>query len=303
MKVTVFGGSGFIGKNLVESLLKDMEVQEVSLRDSFWKNIIDAKSEVFINLIGKAHDHKGSATQKDYYFANVELAQELFEIFKKSEAKLFIHISSLAALEEFESIKPLEEKDICNPTSFYGKSKRESEEWLLKQEIENDKKIIIIRLPMVHGPGDKGNLRLLYNMISKGIPYILASFNNERSFISIDNFNFYIKKIIEKNENLDNGIYHISDNETVATKDIIEVIRKIENIKTPNLSLPRFIIKGIARIGDFVPIPINTKKFKKLTNNLLVSNQRIKAALEIKSLPLTAEEGLEKTLRSFKKNK
>lgn len=303
MKITVFGSSGFIGKNLVESLLQDMEVQEVSLRDTSWKNIIDEKSEVFINLIGKAHDHKGTATEKDFYFANVELVQELFEIFKKSKAKLFIQISSLAALEEFESIKPLEEKDICNPISFYGKSKRDAEEWLLKQEVENDKKIIIIRPPMVHGSGDKGNLRLLYNMISKGIPYPLASFNNERSFISIDNFNFYIKRIIEKNENLDNGIYHISDNETVATKDIIEVIRKIENIKTPNLSLPKFFIKGIARIGDFVQIPINTKKLKKLTNNLLVSNQRIKAALEIKSLPLTAEEGLEKTLRSFKKNK
>ena len=46
------------------------------------------------------------------------------EAFKKSQAKLFIHISSLAALEEFESIKPIEENDICNPTSFYGKSKR-----------------------------------------------------------------------------------------------------------------------------------------------------------------------------------
>lgn len=300
MKIAIFGSSGFIGKNLVESLQQNDDVQEISLRNHAWKNDIDAKTEVFINLVGKAHDHKGTATEKDYYFANVELAQQLFEIFKKSEAKLFIHISSLAALEEFESTKPLEETAECNPISLYGKSKREAEKWLLKEELPEDKKLIIIRPPMVHGPGDKGNLGLLYKIISKKIPYPLASFNNERSFISIDNFNFYIKKIIEKNENLENGIYHISDNETVATNEIIEVIKKVENIKISNLSIPKSMIKGLARIGDFVPIPLNSKKLKKLTNNLLVSNQKIKTALEIEKLPLTATEGLEKTIKSFK---
>lgn len=300
-KITIFGSSGFIGKNLVKSLQENNEVQEISLRNTSWKNDVVANTEVFINLVGKAHDHKGTATEKEYYFANVELAQQLFEIFKKSEAKLFIHISSLAALEEFESIKPLEETDECNPISLYGKSKREAEEWLLNEELANNKKLIIIRPPMVHGPGDKGNLGLLYKVISKGIPYPLASFNNARSFISIDNFNFYIKKIIEKNENLDNGIYHISDNETVATNEIIEVIKKVENIKILNINLPKSMIKALARVGDFIPIPLNTKKLKKLTNNLIISNQKIRNLLEIKKLPLTAEQGLEKTIKSFKK--
>lgn len=299
MKIAIFGSSGFIGKNLVKSLAQNNEVQEVSLRNSSWKDDIDTKIEVFINLVGKAHDHKGTATEKEYYFANVELTQQIFEFFKNSEAKLFIHISSLAAIEEFESIKPLEETDECNPISIYGKSKREAEKWLLEQDLVCDKKIVIIRPPMVHGPGDKGNLGLLHKIISKGIPYPLSSFNNERSFISIDNFNFYIREIIDKNENFENGIYHISDNETVATNDIIEVIKKVEKIKIPNLNIPKFLIKGIARIGDFVPIPLNSKKLKKLTNNLLVSNQKIKTVLGLEKLPLTATEGLEKTIKSF----
>ena len=50
------------------------------------------------------------------------------------------------------------------------------------------------------------------------------------------------------------------------------------------------MIKGLARIGDFVPIPLNTKKLKKLTNNLLVSNQKIKTLLEIDKLPFTAQQ-------------
>ena len=301
MKIAIFGSSGFIGKNLVKYLQQNNEVQEISLRNPSWKNEVFTNTKVFINLVGKAHDHKGTATEKDYYFANVELAQQLFEIFKKSEAKLFIHISSLAALEEFESTKPLEETAESNPISLYGKSKREAEEWLLNEELTKDKKVIIIRPPMVYGPGDKGNLELLYKIISKGIPYPLASFNNERSFISIDNFNFYIQQIIQKNNQLENGIYHISDDESVATNEIIDIIQKVENIKVININIPKSMIKGLARIGDFVPIPLNTKKLKKMTNNLLVSNQKIKTALGIEKLPITAEHGLEKTIKSFKK--
>jgi len=301
MKIAVFGSSGFIGKNLVESLQQNFDVHEISLRNSEWEKKLSEETQIFINLVGKAHDHKGTATEEDYYFANVDLAQSLFEAFKKTDAELFIHISSLAALEEFESVKPLMETDHCNPVSLYGKSKRKAEEWLLQQDLLDGKKLIIIRPPMVHGPGDKGNLGLLYKIISKGIPYPLASFNNERSFISIGNFIFYIKQIIEKRNRINSGIYHIADNETVATNEIIEVIKKVENLKIPNISLPRFLVKGIARCGDFLPLPLNTKKLKKLTNNLLVSNQKIKTALEIDTLPLTAKEGLELTIKSFKK--
>lgn len=301
MKIAVFGSSGFIGKNLVKSLQQNFDVQEISLRNSEWEKNLSEETKIFINLVGKAHDHKGTATEKDYYFANVDLAQSLFEAFKKTDAELFIHISSLAALEEFESVKPLLETDQCNPVSLYGKSKRKAEEWLLQQYLPDGKKLIIIRPPMVHGPGDKGNLGLLYKIISKGIPYPLASFNNERSFISIGNFIFYIEQIIQKYNNLNSGIYHIADDETVATNEVIDVIKKVENLKIPNISLPRFLVKAIARCGDFLPIPLNTKKLKKLTNNLLVSNQKIKNALEIDELPLTAREGLELTIKSFKK--
>ena len=301
MKIAVFGSSGFIGENLVESLQQLDEIQEVSLRNSAWKNSINESTEVFINLVGKAHDHKGEATEKDYSFANVDLTKQIFEIFQKSEAKLFIHISSLAALEEFESIKPLEETDECNPISFYGKSKREAEVWLLEQELPNDKKLIIVRPPMVHGSGDKGNLGLLYKLISKGIPYPLSSFNNKRSFISIDNFTFYIKKIIEKHHLLTNGIYHISDNDSLSSAELIKIIKGVLDKGVLEIAVPQFLIKGLAKVGDILPLPLNTKRLKKMTSTLLLSNNKINTVLGINKLPLTAEQGLEKTIKSFLK--
>lgn len=295
-KTIILGSSGFIGQNLIK---RNPNSEGVSLRDGNWKNQI-SDAEVIINLVGKAHDHKGTATEQDFHYANVDLAKEIFNEFLKSNANLIIHISSIAALEEFESQNPLREEDECHPFSSYGKTKREAEEWLLQQNLPEKKKLIILRPPMVHGEGDKGNLGLLYKLISKGIPYPLASFDNKRSFISIDNFSYFINQIIENKELLENGIYHISDDEAVSTKEIIEIIKKVENNNTLNLSLPKVLVKFLAKIGDIIPLPLNTKRLKKMTGNLEVSNQKIKNALGITQLPISAKKGIEITIKSFK---
>lgn len=291
----VIGASGFIGQNFLKEL---KEARGISLRDRGWRNAFDSAT-IVINLVGKAHDHKGDAGEQDYYYANFELAKQVFQEFLRSPAQIFIHISSLAALEEFESLEPLSENHSCNPVSWYGQSKRAAEEWLVEQELPCDKKLIILRPPMVHGPGDKGNLGLLYRLIAKGIPYPLSSFDNRRSFISIDNFIFFIKQIIEKQGKLESGIYHIADNEPISTEEIIEIIKNVTGKNVPNVALPKFIVKGMAKIGDVVPIPLNSKRLKKMTSDLLVSNAKIKQALNIDKLPLTAKQGLEKTIRSF----
>ena len=296
MKTAILGSSGFIGKNLLKVLSK---AHGVSLRENTWINDFDSAS-VLINFVGKAHDHKRLATQEDYYHANTELAKQVYEAFVVSEAKLLIHVSSLAAIEEFESNVHLTELDRCQPVSWYGKSKYAAEKWLLEQKLPTNKKLIILRPPMVHGPGDKGNLGLLYKLISKGIPYPLSSFDNKRSFISIDNFCFYIQQIIQYQDNLESGIYHIADDEPISTKEIIAIMKKVTNKNVPNLALPKAFVKTIAKIGDKIPIPLNSKRLKKMTSDLLVSNKKIKTALGIEKLPLTAKEGLEKTIRSFK---
>lgn len=302
MRINLFGISGFIGGKLAENLSDKYVILPVSLRNNHWKNEL-FKGEVFINLIGKAHDHNKTASEKDFYNVNLYLTKDIFNAFIKTDAHIFIHISSLAALEEFESSKDLTEEDRCNPSSWYGKSKREAEVWLMKQELPEDKKLIILRPPMVHGSGDKGNLGLLYKLISKGIPYPLSSFENKRSFISIDNFCFFIDAIIKNEEKLVSGIYHISDDEAVSTSQIINIIKKVEKKRTINLSLPKFIVRSLAKVGDIIPIPLNSLRLRKMTSDLTVSNQKIKSALGIEKLPLSAEEGLVKTIKSFRKEK
>lgn len=302
--IHIFGASGFLGKNLYDFFkCKDYCIHRVSLREANWEICLNGREQVFINLIGKAHDHKGNSSVDDYFEANVGCTKTIFHAFLESKATSFIHVSSLAALEEFESLQPLVETDECHPISWYGKSKRQAEEWLMEQKLPENKKLIIIRPPMVHGPGDKGNLGLLYKLISKGVPYPLASFDNRRSFIGIDNFQYFIEQIIERNNVLETGIYHVADDEAVSTKEIIAIIKKVTGKKVLDLSLPTFVIKGIAKMGDIIPIPLNTKRLKKMTADLLVSNLKIKRTLKIEKLPVTASEGLEKTIRSFNQSK
>jgi len=294
-RIVVLGHSGFVGQAVLKKIPSALGV---SLRDTDWKTKV-MHSTTIINLVGKAHDHENKASQKDFYDTNFELIKEIFRAFLESSATLLIHISSLAALEEYHFSGLLVESDKCNPVSWYGKSKRAAEEWLLSKKLPLGKKLIIIRPPMIHGPGDKGNLGLLFKLISKGIPYPLSSFDNKRSFIAMENFTFFMEQIIEKERQLISGIYHISDDEPISTKDIIRIIKGVTGKRTPNLAFPQFLVKAIAKIGDLVPIPLNSKRLKKMTGVLLVSNMKIKKALNVDSLPCSAEEGMRRTINSL----
>lgn len=299
MKIKILGSSGFVGQHLLKSLSSS---DGISVRNPNWeKGIVDG--DILINLVGKAHDHDGTAKEEDYYYANVEKLKEIFSAFLTSNAKMLIHFSSIAAIEEFEADELLNEDSSSNAVSWYGKSKFLAEKWLLEQRIPVDKKVVIIRPPMIHGPGDKGNLGLFYKFISKGLPYPLSSFNNKRSFIFINNLVFFIKEIINKSTVIAGGIYHVADNEPISTSEIVKVIEASIGKNNVKVDFPKFLIQWLAKVGDIIPIPFNTKRLRKLTSNLLVSNSKIKSSLNITSIPFSAIDGLKITIDSFKEEK
>ena len=110
----------------------------------------------------------------------------------------------------------------------------------------------------------------------------------------------HIDEIIKKHTGMEGGIYHITDDESLSTQKIIEIIGEAKGKKPIILSPPKFLINSLAKMGDMIPLPINSKRLKKMTSNLIVSNQKIKTALNIDSLPISAEEGMKKTIESFK---
>jgi nucleoside-diphosphate-sugar epimerase len=150
---------------------------------------------------------------------------------------------------------------------------------------------------MIHGPGNKGNLNLLFQVFSKGIPWPLAAFNNRRSFCSIDNLCFIIRELIFR-EDIPSGVYQVADNETAATNDLILWMSDSLSKKYRLLKVPAPLIKWIAAVGDRLSLPLNSERLQKLTENYVVSNQKLLKSIG-KPLPFSAREGLMKTFQSF----
>lgn len=295
-KVIITGSSGFVGENLSNYLSnQSFSIDKISLRDLDWKN--DFTADAIIHLAGKAHDTKNTSDESEYFKVNTDLTKELFDAFLESKIKDFIYFSSVKAVAD-EVIEVLYEDVLANPKTPYGQSKLQAEEYILSKEIPQSKRVFIIRPCMIHGPGNKGNLNLLYNVVKKGIPYPLAAFHNERSFLGIDNLNFLIKEIL-LNKNISSGVYNFADDEVLSTNQLVEIISLVSNKKNLSLSIPKSVINGMAKIGDLIHFPLNSETVQKLTENYRVSNQKIKTALGIEILPYTAQQGLEKTIKSF----
>jgi nucleoside-diphosphate-sugar epimerase len=150
---------------------------------------------------------------------------------------------------------------------------------------------------MIHGPGNKGNLNLLFKLVSRGLPWPLAAFNNSRSFCSIDNLCFVIKEIVER-ENFPSGIYNVADDQPLSTNELIRYIAGSQSRHPHFLYLPVSFIRWIARLGDWIHLPLNTERLNKLTQSYVVGSGKLKKVIG-KPFPITAEEGLLKTLHSF----
>lgn len=298
MNIIITGASGFVGSNL-SKYMEDRGniVNKLSLRNPNFSLSKDA--EAVIHLAGKAHDTANTSAEKEYFEINTELTKKLFDEFLDSEIKDFIYFSSVkATADSVDGI--LNEDNISNPKTPYGKSKLLAEEYLLSKKLPENKRLFIIRPCMIHGPGNKGNLNLLYKFVEKGIPWPLADFENKRSFLSIDNLNFLILEIL-KNKNISSGIYNFADDEVISTNDLVKIIANASGKKERLWKISVDFISSIAKIGDKISLPLNSERLKKLTESYIVSNQKIKDALGIERLPITASEGLEKTIKSFQK--
>jgi nucleoside-diphosphate-sugar epimerase len=295
MKITITGSTGFVGANLHGYLKSFHELHSISVRYQPNQNF-DLTTEAIIHLAGKAHDLKKVSNPQDYYEANFELTKQLLDSFLVSNVSSFIYMSSVKAVAD-EVQGELTEGYIPNPITHYGKSKLLAEQYILSKEIPEGKRVYILRPCMIHGPGNKGNLNLLYKMVSKSIPWPLGAYENKRSFCSIDNLMFIIKELIER-EDIPSGIYNVADDEPLSTNEVIAILAESQDRKPKIWRISKRLIQTATKIGNVLKLPLNEERLQKLTDSYIVSNQKIITAIG-KPLPVSSKEGLLRTFKSF----
>ena len=324
MNILITGVHGFVGSNLVIALkghhsLYGLDIvapeKEGVVKTFAWKDIETIsfpmqnlpQFDAIIHLAGKAHDTKNQSASQVYFDINTGLTQKIFDFFLESSAKKFIFFSSVKAAADSVVGDMLTEDVIPTPVGPYGESKIAAEEYILsklrsehgelKVAMQRDKRVYILRPCMIHGPGNKGNLNLLYNVVKKGIPWPLGDFENKRSFTSIDNLCYVVEGLLTKD--VASGIYHMGDDEALSTNELIALMCEAMG-KEPHIwKMNRKMMEGCAGLGTLLHLPLNTERLRKLTENYVVSNEKIKSALGIDRMPVRAADGIMKTIRSF----
>lgn len=297
MEVAITGASGFVGVNLKHYLQDIHTLHSLTVR-YIPNQKFDLKENAIIHLAGKVHDLKKLSNSQEYYEANFELTKQLFDSFLESTVSVFIFMSTVKAAADVV-YETLTEDVIPSPKTHYGIAKQQAEQYILSHKLPYGKRVYILRPCMIHGPENKGNLNLLYQLVSKGLPWPLGDFHNKRSFLSIENLCFVIKELLE-NTTIPSGIYQVSDDVSLSTNELIHLLGISLDKKNKILNIPSSWVKRLATLGDLLHLPLNSERLQKLTENYVVSNQKIVRALG-KSLPVESREGMLKTFQSFKK--
>lgn len=314
MNLLITGVHGFVGSNLVKALSKVHAIYGLDIvspakegvRTTFSWEDLDTNEEVagvdaIVHLAGKAHDTKNVATAEVYFKVNRDLTVRIFDYFlARTNIKKFVFFSTAkAAADKVEGV--LTENVVPSPVGPYGESKIAAENYILSKRSEweaKGKEVYILRPCMIHGPGNKGNLNLLYNVVKKGIPWPLGAFENRRTFTSVENVCFAVNGLLTKD--VPSGIYNLGDDEALSTNELIEEICKSLGKKAHIWKLPKEMMTCFAEIGGVLHLPLNPERLRKLTENYVSSNAKIKKALGVDKMPMDARAGLRRTLESFK---
>ena len=253
MTILITGIHGFVGSNLVGYLsqgrnntiygLDIVAPEKPGVAKTFSWDDLDAgkvpEVDAVIHLAGKAHDTKNKAAADVYFKVNTGLTQKIFDWFLscKGSRKFVFFSTAKSAADRVEGV--LTEDVVPAPVGPYGESKIKAEEYIIgrfapaastrpnRSFDDSDsafpgKSVYILRPCMIHGPGNKGNLNLLYSVVSRGIPWPLGAFDNLRTFTSVENICCTVGGLLAKD--IPSGIYNMGDDEPLSTNELIAII-------------------------------------------------------------------------------
>ena len=324
--VLITGAFGFVGTNLSAHLANQgFEVWALDIagagssgayrRNFTWEGLEKIpwpEIDAVIHLAGKAHDTRHTSAAHTYFEINAGLTRRVLDAWKAgltsnmpgadtaepgtSHRRRFILFSSVKAVADTVD-GVLTEAATPAPRTPYGESKLAAEE-IVQQHRQDGFCPYILRPCMIHGPGNKGNLNLLFQVATRGLPWPLGAFENRRSFASVVNVCAVVAGLMEGRAMP--GVYQVADDEALSTNALIGLMAETLGRQPRILKLPRAGIRGMARIGDWLHLPLNSERLRKLTESYVVSNAKIRRALGWERMPVAAREGLRATFEALR---
>lgn len=311
-KITVIGGSGFVGTSLCQ-LLKDkqknFEIIDLKISKKFPNNCkigdvrdIDSlrrliSGQILINL---AAIHKDDIRDKaDYQKTNIIGAQNVAKVCEEKGIKKIIFTSSVAVYGFAES--GTDETGLIQPFNEYGRTKFEAEEIMRSWNEDENNSLIIVRPTVIFGEGNRGNVYNLFNQIASGKFVMIGNGKNYKSMAYIRNVVEFLNVCIETNQKY--GIYNYVDIPDLSMNELVSIVQKrLKNKLGVGIRIPYWIGITIGYVADVFSLLtgrsllISSIRVKKFISSTAFSSSKNK--LENFHPPFTISEGISRTLES-----
>lgn len=266
--ILVTGATGFVGSSLLSSLRAAGTPARAVMRRAGgagcdgdvawipdlalsvdWRPILSGVHTV-VHAAARVHVMRESAADPlaEFRRANVEGTMRLAEQAADAGVRRFVFISSVKVNGESTPLgQPFKADDAPAPEDPYGVSKREAEDRLRTLARESTMDVVIIRPPLIYGPGVKANFRQLTALVQRGVPLPLGAIRNKRSFVALDNLNDLIRTCVG-NPAASNQTFLVSDDNDLSTTDLIRRLAKAYRVPSRLLPVPAKVLEGGARL-------------------------------------------------------
>ena len=311
-KITVIGGSGFVGTNLCRQLAlkqQDFEIIDLKMSNQFPKKckIADVrKAETLRNtitgdvVVNLAAVHRDDVTDKsEYQRTNVDGAENVALVCEEKGIDKIVFTSTVAV---YGFAKPgTDERGAINPFNEYGRTKFEAEEKLRKWQSQGENSLIIIRPTVIFGEGNRGNVFNLLNQIASGKFLMVGKGENKKSMAYIGNIVAFLETCITTEQTY--GVYNYVDTPDLTMNELVSQVRaKLKDKDGVGLRLPYWLGIVLGYTADLIAkisgknLPVSLIRVKKFTSSTEFKSAQTN--LDNFQAPFSLSEGVQRTLQS-----
>ncbi len=302
--VLVTGATGFIGRHVVAALAaKDAQVVTLARSEARFRgdthlsvrsgDLLDHASlqgvaagvDTVLHLAGYAHAESADdgAHAELHWRITAEGTRAMLREARAAGVRRFVFVSSVKAAGE-GGPACIDESVRSTPASDYGRAKLAAEELVLAAGRESGMQVCVLRLPLVYGPDNKGNIPRMAAAIARGRFPPLPETRNRRSMVHVEDVVQALVLAATRPE-ANGRVYYVTDGVVYSTRQIYDAIRAALDLPPPRMRIPRWCLHGAARLGDLVQwlmrwhTPLNSDTLEKLLGSAWYSSARIEQEL------------------------